>query len=99
MGNFYSSSHSSKKFVTSFINGNVLEFVKKGEAKPFVYANMFDQYYLYNGEEQFYGSYTNKVQTPEAELNRRRRSIGLPSYGYEQWKFKKLCGNLGPQAI
>lgn len=68
----------------------VLEYVKKGEAPPNAYAYMKDQLNLYNGEEQYYGSYDNKTDIPINELNRRRRTIGLPNYGYEKWRFKQL---------
>jgi hypothetical protein len=71
----------------------ILEFIKKGEARPMIYANMYDQFYLYNGEKQYYGSYTNKVDIPITEINRRRKTIGLPNYGYEKWRFKKLYPN------
>lgn len=68
----------------------VLEFIKKGKAFPKTYAVMQDQFNLYNGQEQYYGSYENKTGITVNELNKRRKTIGLPSYGYEKWRFKKL---------
>ncbi|CAM4044934.1 MULTISPECIES: hypothetical protein [Flavobacterium] len=71
----------------------ILEFINKGEARPMIYANMYDQFYLYNGEKQYYGSYNSEVDISVMELNRRRKTIGLPNYGYEKWRFKKLYPN------
>jgi hypothetical protein len=68
----------------------VLEFIKKGTALPKTYAVMQDQFNLYNNKNQFYGSYENKIKSSITELNKRRKEIGLPSYGYEEWRFKKL---------
>lgn len=82
--------HTNNEERINYFLPKILEYVKKGEAKPFTYANMYDQYYLYNGGQQYYGSYTNKVDIPIAELNRRRKTIGLPNYGYEKWRFKKM---------
>ncbi|CAM4045162.1 hypothetical protein FLJU110815_13945 [Flavobacterium jumunjinense] len=82
--------HTNNEERVNYFLPKILEYIKKGEAKPFTYANMYDQYNLYNGGEQYYGSYTNKVDIPITELNRRRRTIGLPNYGYEKWRFKKM---------
>ena len=70
----------------------ILEFMKKGQAPPNAYASMYDQLQLYNGKEQYYGSYNSKnIMTIDMkELNKRRKTIGLPSYGYEKWRLKKL---------
>jgi hypothetical protein len=68
----------------------IYEYVKLGEASPELYANLYDQFLLYNGKEQYYGSYENKVEIPINELNKRRKKIGLPSYGYEEWRSRKL---------
>jgi hypothetical protein len=71
----------------------VLEFIKKGMAPPRAYATMFDQYNLYHGQQQYYGSYTNPTTIKIKELNKRRKQIGMPSYTYEKWKFNKLYPN------
>ena len=68
----------------------VQEFINKGMASPRAYATMIDQYNLYHGKEQYYGSYTNPTQIKVQELNKRRKQIGLPSYTYEKWRFTKL---------
>ncbi len=72
----------------------VLEYIKKGKASPKIYANMRDQFELYHDKEQFYGSYDNKTNTPVNEMNRRRKEIGLPCYGYEKWRTNKLYPNM-----
>lgn len=82
--------HTNNEERINYFLPKILEYIKKGEAYPMLYANMYDQYYLYNGGEQYYGSYTNKVDIPITELNRRRKTIGLPNYGYEKWRFKKM---------
>ncbi|MES2544552.1 MAG: hypothetical protein V4548_06685 [Bacteroidota bacterium] len=71
----------------------ILNFIKKGTASPKTYASMKDQYNLYHGNEQYYGSYENKTSINLNELNRRRKIIGLPNYGYEKWRFKQLYPN------
>ncbi|SHI45436.1 hypothetical protein [Flavobacterium terrae] len=71
----------------------VLEFIEKGKAPPRTYAVLLDQFNLYHGKEQYYGSYSKKVNISISELNKRRKLIGLPSYGYEKWRFEKLHPN------
>lgn len=66
----------------------ILDFVKKGEADPLVYASLIDQLMLYNGQEQIYGSYENS--TSGSKVNEKRRQIGLPVLGYEKWRARKL---------
>ena len=67
----------------------VLEYIKKGEASPELYANLYDQFLLYNGQEQYYGSYENKVEISINELNKRRKEIKRkysPIIIYVKWK-------------
>lgn len=71
----------------------VFEFIKKGKASPKMYANLKDQMELYHDKEQYYGSYENKTSISVNELNKRRKEIGLPNYGYEKWRLKKLYLN------
>ncbi len=71
----------------------ILDYLMRGMAPPIEYAYMKDQYLLYNKQKQFYGSYNmsfEKIGTNLQELNFRRKSIGLPNYGYEDWRFKSL---------
>jgi hypothetical protein len=82
--------HTKDKERKDYFLPKLLEYIKAGKAPPKVYATMFDQQNLYNGIEQYYGSYTNKLDVPVKELNRRRKTIGLFNYGYEEWRIKKL---------
>lgn len=85
--------HTNDKDRISYFLPKVLEFIQKGTAKPKTYAFMFDQYNLYNGEEQYYGSYEKKVFISLNILNERRKKIGLPNYGYEKWRFSIMYPN------
>lgn len=82
--------HTKNKERIDYFLPKVLEFIKKGQAPPKVYALMYDQYYLYNGSDQYFGSYSNSTDTPVNELNERREKIGLPNYFYDEWRYKKL---------
>ena len=82
--------HTKDKERIDYFLPKVLEFIKKGQAPPKVYALMYDQYYLYNGSDQYFGSYSNPTDTPTNELNARREKIGLPNYFYDEWRYKKL---------
>lgn len=84
--------HTKDSIRVNYFMPKILEYVKKGQASPRDYATMQDQYFLYNGEEQYYGTYTTKekITVPVSELNRRRKTIGLPNYDYENWRTKKL---------
>ena len=82
--------HTKDKERMDYFLPKLLEYIKAGKAPPDVYATLFDQLNLYNGKEQYYGSYTNKLDVAVKELNRRRKTIGLFNYGYEEWRIKKL---------
>ncbi|MEM6719220.1 MAG: hypothetical protein AAF611_07910 [Bacteroidota bacterium] len=70
----------------------VKEYVHQGKANPRLVGTMYDQLLLYDGFEQYYGTYSSSpiTEASEAEINRRRASIGLPSYGYEDWRYRIL---------
>lgn len=80
--------HTNDEERLSYFMPKVKEFVKSGAATPEVYAVMYDQYMLYNGKEQFYGTYENELQISKSEVNKHRREIGLPNYRYEKWRSK-----------
>ncbi|WP_442786852.1 hypothetical protein [Flavobacterium suncheonense] len=82
--------HTKDSLRINYFLPKIMDFIKEGKAKSQYYANMYDQYLLYKGQEQYYGSYDNKTQIPIKELNRRRATIGLPNYGYEKWRINKL---------
>lgn len=85
--------HTKDSIRRKYFMPKVLEYIKHGEASPELYANLYDQLLLYNGDEQYYGSYENKAEITINELNKRRRKIGLPNYGYQKWRISKLYPN------
>ncbi|HSD14690.1 MAG TPA: hypothetical protein VLB74_08585 [Flavobacterium sp.] len=78
--------HTNDEERLSYFMPKVKEFVESGADTPWVYGVMYDQYLLYNGKEQFYGTYENELQISKSEVNKHRREIGLPNYGYEKWR-------------
>ena len=82
--------HTNDKERLNFYLPKVFELIKSGQAPPRAYATMKDQFNLYHDQEQYYGSYNNTTKILISELNTRRKTIGLPSYGYEKWRFHKL---------
>ncbi|UPT71849.1 MAG: hypothetical protein M0D53_05975 [Flavobacterium sp. JAD_PAG50586_2] len=82
--------HTNDSIRREYFMPKVLEYIKHGEASPELYANLHDQLLLYNGEDQYYGSYENKVDIPTNELNKRRRKIGMPNYGYQKWRLNTI---------
>lgn len=85
--------HTNNKERLEFYMPTILDYITKGYAPPIEYAYMKDQYLLYGNQKQYYGSYEmdfEKIGTSITELNRRRKSIGLPNYGYEDWRYKTL---------
>lgn len=64
-------------------------FVEEGKCLPLIYCQMIDQYQLYHGKEQIYGTY-NFLQLNPKEYNLKRKKVGLPSIEFEQWRYKKI---------
>lgn len=67
----------------------MLQFVKSGECDPFHYALMMDQWYLFSGKNQLYGTYPQAPIVDSAKVDRNRKSIGLPSLAYDDFKWKQ----------
>ena len=70
----------------------VKEFVKNGTASPYTLGTMIDQYYLYNGEPQIYGTYgaqgggyANMIDDLK-KVESNRISIGLPTLEQKERK-------------
>lgn len=82
--------HSKDSIRDKYFIPKVFEFIKKGDASPLIFAQLIDQKLLYHGEMQYYYSYPENLKIKVSELNTRRKSIGLPSYGYEMWRNKKM---------
>ncbi len=66
----------------------VLDYVRDGVADPRLVGYMYDQLLIYNGDEQYYGTYTTSkpMSATIKEINERRISIGLPKLWYEDWR-------------
>ncbi|MDF1698345.1 MAG: hypothetical protein P1U56_21020 [Saprospiraceae bacterium] len=77
--------HTEDSIRMNYFVPKVFEFVKNGQASPKVLGSMVDQYYLYNREQQIYGTYKAQgggfanIIDDLSEVNRNRISIGLPS--------------------
>ncbi|MDC6386305.1 hypothetical protein PP180_13050 [Muricauda sp. SK9] len=72
----------------------LLEFVKKGTCDPKTYGAVADKLTMMKSLDQsrFYGTFRGMDERlpPVEVLNRNRKSIGLPRYGYEEWRFNYL---------
>lgn len=85
--------HTNNKERIEYFMPTILNYITIGLAPPIEYAYMKDQYLLYNNQKQYYGSYKmsfEKTDTTIKELNCRRKMLGLPNYGYEDWRYKTL---------
>ena len=74
--------HTKDSIRMNYFIPKVKEFVKNGTASPKTLGRIIDQYYLYNGEPQIYGTIQNgEVSNPINDLEKvdsKRVSIGLP---------------------
>jgi len=76
--------HTDDSIRMNYFVPKIKEFVKKGTASPEVLGNMIDQYYLYNGEPQIYGTYQAQgggyatMIDNLKKVDSNRISIGLP---------------------
>ena len=65
-----------------------------GKISPSEYGGIVDKIYLDNGK-LYYGTFLGEVQLiNEKKIDSIRKTIGLPSYGYEEWAFKKMFPDL-----
>ena len=65
-----------------------------GKISPSEYGGIVDKIYLDNGK-LYYGTFLGEVPLiNEKKIDSIRKTIGLPSYGYEEWAFKKMFPNL-----
>lgn len=76
--------HTSDSIRINYFVPKIKEFVKNGTASPSALGTMIDQYYLYNGEPQIYGTYwaqgggyANMIDDLK-KVDSNRISIGLP---------------------
>ena len=76
--------HTKDSIRLNYFLPKIKEFIIEGRCDPYVYATLYDQYYLYNGLPQIYGTYKNRDRTLSKhiaidEMNKNRLSIGLPT--------------------
>lgn len=84
--------HTDDSIRMNYFVPKVKEFVKNGTAPPSTLGTMIDQYYLYNGEPQIYGTYSaqaggyaNMIEDLK-EVDSNRISIGLPPLDLKEKK-------------
>lgn len=82
--------HTSTSKNKDYFLNKVLEYVKYGKADPEVYAIMVDRLNMFTNETQVYGTYQSNLKESITEVNKERRTIGLPSLNYQDWKVKIL---------
>ena len=62
----------------------------RGYLSPYEYGEIVDKIYLDNGS-LYYGTFIGKeLLVNPKKIDSIRKTIGLPSYGYEEWAFKKM---------
>lgn len=87
--------HTNNEFRMNFLLPKILDAVKKGRAYPQMYTESMDRYlYENNNQKELYGSYSRKkknLKYPQ-KIDSIRRSIGLPSMKYNNWRIKAKFG-------
>lgn len=81
--------HTKDSIRINYFLPNIKKFIIQGRCDPYVYATLYDQYYLYNGLPQIYGTYKKSDRTLSKhinidEMNKNRLSIGLPTFEDEK---------------
>lgn len=84
--------HTADSIRMNYFVPKLTEFVKNGTCSPNTLGGIIDQYYLYNGEPQIYGTYTkqdgsysNMISDLE-QVDKNRISIGLPPLKLQEKK-------------
>lgn len=74
----------------------IKQFIKEGKCYPKIYANMVDQYHLYNDLDQVYGTFSIFDINKEDyfKFNSKRSEIGVSSIEYSLWKYGILMSSL-----
>jgi hypothetical protein len=84
--------HTSDSIRMSYFAPKLKEYIKSGECSPNVLGTIIDQFYLYNGEPQIYGTYTKpdgsySNMIPDLKkVDSNRISIGLPPLWLQEKK-------------
>lgn len=69
----------------------LMSYVKNGTCTPDVYASVYDKNMWFLQNKQYYGSFLGDLPlVDENNINTIRKSIGLPSLYYNQWREKFL---------
>lgn len=94
--------HASTQAREDYILELMFDALKKGECAPQDFATHYDKYVLvkgtYGGDKVLYGEIRDKKKTLDmlvvnpAKLDSVRKSIGLESFNYMQWKLKMYTG-------
>lgn len=87
---FYHQTTENKKKYLSMLYDNLV----RGYISPYEYGGIVDKIYLDNGS-LYYGTFIGKDRLVNPKkIDSIRKTIGLPSYGYEEWAFKKMFPDL-----
>ncbi|WP_445737001.1 hypothetical protein [Mariniflexile sp.] len=93
--------HTDDSIRMNYFVPKVKEFVKNGTAPPETLGRMIDQYYLYNGEPQIYGTYgaqgggyANMIDDLK-KVDSNRISIGLPPLELKEKKDSLMRAKYG----
>lgn len=62
-----------------YLKDKLFKYISSGECEPIDYASMIDRYATLKKKETVYGTYTGEIIKDSAQVNRNRKSIGLPS--------------------
>lgn len=69
----------------------ILEFINNGECNPEIFGYMYDQMMIYSNKKPRYGAYSANVDESLLDsINFYRKKIGMPKYGYKEWRMKRL---------
>lgn len=84
--------HTQDSLRINYILPKIKQFIKEKRCSPYVYANLIDQYQIYHGKQQLYGTFNvkeiEKKDFKKYNANRNILNIGLPSIEYDVWKSK-----------
>lgn len=93
--------HTRDSIRISYFAPKILSYVKNGLCPPKIYAEMIDQYYIYNGEKQIYNSYAGDSVRDSIKARELRLQIGLPkSLTLNHWVFyQEIKNNYPPSRL
>lgn len=92
--------HTADSIRMAYFVPKLLHFIERGRSEPRILGTLIDQFYLYNNEQQLYGTYTSSngeelpVQYPE-KVDSLRQSIGLPPLALQAERDRLLKEKFG----